>query len=82
MSEENKIQPVPLLEMSPGKTARVVSIDAGHDLKNRLSSLGVLAGSTLHVIRNEGAGQLIVMIKNSKVVLGRGASSKIFVTPT
>lgn len=69
-----------LSEVAAGKMVRVVSIDAGHSLKNRLAAMGVLTHSPLQVMRNEGAGQLIVAIKNSKVVLGRGASHKIFVT--
>ena len=72
----------PLCDFSAGKTVRVVSIDAGHSLKNRLAAMGVLTHSALHILRNEGAGRLIVTIKNSKVVLGRGASCKIFVAET
>jgi len=68
----------PLCDFSAGKNVRVVSIDAGHSLKNRLAAMGVLTNSALHILRNEGAGRLIVTIKNSKVVLGRGASCKIF----
>ena len=75
--ENNKM---PLSKVAAGKTVRVVSIDAGHGLKNRLAALGVLTNSALHIIRNGGAGQLVVYIKNSKIVLGRGASQKIFVT--
>jgi len=71
---------MPLCDVSPGKTVRVVSIDAGHSLKNRLAAMGVLTNSPMHILRNEGAGQIIVAIKNSKIVLGRGASGKIIVT--
>ncbi len=71
---------MPLSNVLPGKTVKVVSIDAGHNLKNRLAAMGVLTNSALHILRNEGAGQIIVAIKNSKVVLGRGASGKIIVS--
>ncbi len=71
---------MPLCDMTAGKTVRVVSVDAGHGLKSRLAAMGVLPSAALHIMRNEGAGQIIVSIKNSKVVLGRGASHKIFVT--
>lgn len=70
---------MPLSSISAGKTVKVVAIDAGHSLKNRLAALGVLTNSVFRVLRNEGAGQMIVGIKNSKVVLGRGASGKIMV---
>lgn len=71
---------MPLCDVAAGKTVRVVSVDSGHSLKNRLAAMGVLTHAPLHVMRNEGAGQIIVAIKNSKIVLGRGASHKIFVT--
>lgn len=71
---------MPLCDVVAGKTVRVVSIDAGHGLKNRLAAMGVLPHAPMHIMRNEGAGQIIVSIKNSKVILGRGASHKIFVT--
>jgi ferrous iron transport protein A len=80
LNAEKEKQAMPLCNIPAGTTVRVVSIDAGHSLKNRLASMGVLTHSALHVMRNEGAGRLIVAIKNSKVVLGRGASGKIFVT--
>lgn len=70
---------MPLSTASAGKTVKVISIDAGHGLKSRLASMGVLTNTALHILRNEGAGRLIVAIKNSKVVLGRGASGKIMV---
>ena len=71
---------MPLTEVPTGKTVKVVSIDAGQSLKNRLASMGILTHSTLRVMRNEGAGRLIIAIKNSKVVVGRGASGRILVT--
>ena len=71
---------MPLSDATAGKNVRVISIDAGHSLKNRLAAMGVLTNSALHIMRNGGAGQLIVAIKNSKIVLGRGVSQKIFVT--
>ncbi len=70
---------MPLTQIPAGKTVEVVSIDAGGGLKSRLAAMGVLSHSTLRILRNEGAGRLIVAIKNGKVAIGRGASSKIFV---
>lgn len=70
---------MPLSDIPEGKTVCVAYIEAGHSLKNRLTALGILPNQSLQVVRNHGAGQMIVAIKNSKVVIGRGASQKIFV---
>ncbi|MHC5083383.1 MAG: FeoA family protein [Planctomycetota bacterium] len=66
-----------LNDISAGKKVRIVSIEAGKDLKNRLAALGLLVNVEIKVLRNDGAGQIIVNVKNSKVILGRGMSHKV-----
>jgi Fe2+ transport system protein FeoA len=82
MTEATKTSPntKPLDEIPAGTTVRIVLIDAGSGLKNRLAAMGLLAKSLIRVVRNDGAGQIIVHVKESKVILGRGMSHKIFVT--
>lgn len=63
-----------------GSMVRIVRIDSGHSLNNRLAAMGLLKDTTITVIRNDGAGQIIVAVKSSKIILGRGMSHKIFVT--
>lgn len=70
---------IPLDQVSPGAMAKIVMIEAGSGLKNRLASMGLLADVQVRVVRNDGAGQIIVHVKNSKVILGRGMSHKVFV---
>ena len=69
----------PLDKIPAGGAVRIVSIDAGTSLKNRLAAMGLLVDVDVHVVRNDGAGQIIVNVKKSKVILGRGMSHKIFV---
>jgi Fe2+ transport system protein FeoA len=66
-------------QVDSGGRVRIVRIEAGHGLKNRLTAMGFLAGEPIVVIRNDHRGQVIIAVKNSKVVLGRGMSHKIFV---
>jgi ferrous iron transport protein A len=70
---------IPLDQVQSGQKARIVRIEAGHGLKNRLAAMGFLADEPIEVIRNDRRGQVIIAIKGSKVVLGRGMSHKIFV---
>lgn len=70
---------LPLNEVRAGTTVRIVEIEAGQSLKNRLAAMGLLANVQIRVVRNDGAGQIIVNVKNSKVILGRGMSHKVFV---
>ena len=70
---------LPLSEVPAGKTVRLVAVHAGQGLKSRLAAMGLLANETIHVLRNDFSGQLIVRVKNTKVVLGRGMSQKVLV---
>ena len=70
---------LPLNDVRAGSIVRIVEIEAGHGLKNRLAAMGLLTNVQIRVVRNDGAGQIIVNVKNSKVILGRGMSHKVFV---
>ena len=65
--------------VASGKRVRIERIDSGQGLANRLSALGLFKNETVTVIRNDGAGQIIVSVKNSRVILGRGMGHKVFV---
>ena len=69
----------PLDKIAAGAAATIVSIEAGSGLKNRLAAMGLLADVQIRVVRNDGAGQIIINVKKSKVILGRGMSHKVFV---
>ena len=80
MKESNaETTPFPLSEVPAGQTVRLVKIDAGQGLKNRLAAMGLLANGPIQVMRNDFRGQIIVRVKNTKVVLGRGMSHKVLV---
>jgi Fe2+ transport system protein FeoA len=66
-----------LSEVPAGQTVRLVKVDAGHGLTSRLAAMGLLANVSVEVLRNDFRGQLIVRVKNTKVVLGRGMAQKV-----
>jgi Fe2+ transport system protein FeoA len=70
---------MPLDQMENGTRVRIVRIEAGHSLKNRLAAMGCLTDEPIEVIRNDHHGQVIIAVKNTRIVLGRGMSQKIFV---
>lgn len=69
-----------ILEAEPGKEVRLVRVDAGRELKKRLAAMGLLPDTVMTVIRNVSQGQVIVKVKDSRVILGRGMANKIFVS--
>jgi len=70
---------MPLNIVRAGTTVRIVAVETGYGLKNRLAAMGLLANVQIRVVRNDRAGQIVIHVKNSKVILGRGISHKVFV---
>ncbi|MHC4122510.1 MAG: FeoA family protein [Planctomycetota bacterium] len=69
----------PLSVVKTGRTVKLVKVDAGRGLKNRLASMGVLPNVEMTIVSNGHAGPFVVNVKGSKVVLGRGIANKIMV---
>jgi Fe2+ transport system protein FeoA len=62
-----------------GEVVRLVRIDAGRSLNSRLTAMGLVPDSEVMVVSNGHPGPFILIVKNTKVVLGRGAAQKITV---
>jgi len=48
-------------------------------LQSRLVSMGLLEGTPIEVVKNRRHGPVIVSVKGSRLVLGRGMANKILV---
>ena len=66
-----------LSSVPAGRQVRLVRIHAGLGLKERLAAMGLIPQGLFRIIRNDGRGQIIVEIKGTRVILGRGMSGKI-----
>ena len=76
---KNQKQPRPLDKVTAGSVVRLATIDAGKQLKQRLAAMGILPNVEISVLRNEMHGEVVVNVKDSKVVLGRGMCNKVMV---
>lgn len=77
--QKNKKEGVLLSSVNAGADVRLLEVDAGRDFKARLAALGLLPGSSCHVVANRKFGPLVLRIKDSRVVLGRGMVDKVLV---
>ncbi len=59
-----------------GDRVRVVEIDGGRKVTNRLMELGIMEGVIID-IANSGGGPLIITVGNSRFALGQGIARKI-----
>ncbi len=62
-----------------GDIVRLVRIDAGRSLKSHLTAMGLVPEGELTVVSNGHPGPFILIVKGTKIVLGRGAAHKITV---
>ena len=83
--KNNKFNGKPLVECllsecGMGEELTVLSVDAGHNAKNRLANLGIVPG--VKIIKRKSApfkGPVEIFVKGSSLVLGRGLANKIMV---
>ena len=69
-----------LAEIPPGAEAVVSGIGGGRELAARLAGLGLIVGSQLKVLQNAGRGPMLVLVRDTRVALGRGEATRIAVT--
>jgi ferrous iron transport protein A len=68
---------MPLSALSEGRRAILKSITGGRQLRGRLAAMGLLPGAELEVVQNSGHGPFVIMVKGSRIVIGRGMASRI-----
>ena len=68
-----------LSALRSGETGRIQHVKGGHNFLSRLAALGFTPGARLRVIQNFGQGPIIVSLRDTRVALGLGEASRIFV---
>jgi Fe2+ transport system protein FeoA len=71
--------PVPLSLVGAGSRVRLVCVRAGRGLVQRLAEMGFVPGDEIEVASNGIPGPLVVLVKGTRLVLGRGMAEKILV---
>ncbi len=70
-------QLVPLSSTTKGQKVILQEIIGGHQLRQRLSAMGLIPGTDFLVVSNGHPGPFVLKIKESKIVLGRGMANQI-----
>jgi len=69
----------PLAALSAQDSGTIVSLQGGRGFVSRLAALGFIPGARLTVVQNYGHGPLIVLIRQTRVALGRNEANRILV---
>lgn len=71
---------IPLTDLGPDRWGVVRELAGGRGFVARLASLGFTAGVPVRVLQNFGHGPLLVLVRDTRVALGRGEAVKIWVS--
>lgn len=69
----------PLSRLTKGSKGIVHHVEGGTNLNKRLLVLGFTKGVEVAVQQNPGFGPVIVLVRDSRIALGRGEASKVMV---
>lgn len=61
---------------SPLKRYRIIDIEAGRGLREKILEMGMTPGSEIRVIRN-ARGHIIVLVRGVSIAISRGIAKKI-----
>ena len=64
-----------LTQLKPGESAKIIAVEGGHGLRQKLSLRGISEGSFIRVISNQGP--VTVEVDRNTVSIGRGMARKI-----
>ncbi len=70
---------ITLSDAQPGYRYRIVEIKDEQRLTNRLSSMGLLCGSTIEICQNCKKQPVLLFARDTLVAIGRAESKKIIV---
>ena len=74
---DNYSDTIPLSQLNPGEQGRVIAVEGGHGIRQKLLLRGLFEGSVVRMI--SCYGPVTVEVDRSTVSIGRGMAQKILV---
>ena len=75
-------KPITLRQMQPGQSAKVVRVQGGHGMVNRLSALGIRPGKRITKISSMlMRGPVTIQSGQTQLAIGFGMAGRIIVEP-
>ena len=70
-----------LSEMKRNRSGRIIAMDGGHSFRSKMYDMGLREGESVRVLQNYGFGPLLVQLGDTRVVLGRNMSERLWISP-
>lgn len=74
-------QAVSLSTAAQGQEVVLLSLQGGHEFQHRMAEMGLLPGVKFRVISHARYGPIIISVKDTRLMLGRGMANRIQVRP-
>jgi ferrous iron transport protein A len=71
----------PLAHLAAGERAKILRIEGGYGIRKKLTDMGIMPGKEILVHHGSGMGPRVVVVEETKVMLGRGVLHRIIVRP-
>ena len=78
-NKSDQTPPLALKMTSQGDTVRLVDIRGGARLQHRLAEMGLTPGMEFDIVANNRGGPCVVLLKGTRMMIGRGMIDRIFV---
>ena len=78
-TSSQKEKSIPLSSAEQGNMVTLVGVEGGRCIRARLASMGLLPGVEMEVLKKNNGGPMVICVKDSRVMLGRGMAHKIIV---
>lgn len=72
---------MPLELAAAGQEVELVNVAGGRSLQHRLAEMGLTPGVRFRVISRGRPGPIIILLKGSRLMLGRGMIHRVTVAP-
>ena len=66
-------------QLTPGARAVVSELRGGRGFVSRVAGMGISVGCQIEVLQNPAHGPLLVLVRDTRIALGRSEASKILV---
>lgn len=72
---------MPLSAIAKGRKVILDSIEWGQQVRKKLQDMGMTPGVEFIVVNAPKVGPMLIEVRGTRVAIGRGILSKIYVTP-
>ena len=62
-----------------GSEVNISMVNCGFALKTKLCDMGLYANTKVKIMKNDLTGPIIVQVKESRIVIGRGQANQIMI---